>query len=387
MKAIQVLQPKFRKQEILSQIEECLDKGWTGLGYKTVELEEEWKRYTYFDNAHFLSSNTVGLHLAIRILKITNQWKDGDEIITTPLTFVSSNHAITYENLTPVFADIDDQLCLDPEDVESKITRKTKAILFVGIGGNIGQYKKIKELCDKYNLKLIFDAAHCAGTTSNRILHGAIIASTQVGWDADVSVFSFQAVKNLPTADSGMICFQNKDYDQLARKMSWLGIDKDTFSRSNSKGTYKWDYDVPTLGYKYHGNSIMAAMGLVGLKYLNEDNSRRREIAEIYNKELKNIKNVTIIQHNPECESSRHLYQIRVKNRDKVMEYLNTHKIYPGVHYKDNTQYELYKKGYGTCPNAHKISNELITLPIHCNLQNEDCLRVVKILKQAIELF
>ena len=387
MKAIQVLQPKFRKQEILSQIEECLDKGWTGLGYKTVELEEEWKRYTYFDNAHFLSSNTVGLHLAIRILKITNQWKDGDEIITTPLTFVSSNHAITYENLTPVFADIDDQLCLDPEDVESKITRKTKAILFVGIGGNIGQYKKIKELCDKYNLKLIFDAAHCAGTTSNRILHGAIIASTQVGWDADISVFSFQAVKNLPTADSGMICFQNKDYDQLARKMSWLGIDKDTFSRSNSKGTYKWDYDVPTLGYKYHGNSIMAAMGLVGLKYLNEDNSRRREIAEIYNKELKNIKNVTIIQHNLECESSRHLYQIRVKNRDKVMEYLNTHKIYPGVHYKDNTQYELYKKGYGTCPNAHKISKELITLPIHCNLQNEDCLRVVKILKQAIELF
>ena len=231
----------------------------------------------HFDNAHFLSSNTVGLHLAIRILKLTNQWKDGDEVITTPLTFVSSNHAISYENLTPVFADVDDQLCLDPEDVESKITRKTKAVLFVGIGGNIGQYKAIKELCDKHNLKLIFDAAHCAGTTLNRILHGAAIAPTQVGWDADVSVFSFQAVKNLPTADSGMICFKNKDYDQLARKMSWLGIDKDTFSRTNTKGTYKWDYDVPTLGYKYHGNSIMAAMGLVGLKYLDEDNSRRRE--------------------------------------------------------------------------------------------------------------
>ena len=168
--------------------------------------------------------------------------------------------------------------------------------------------------------------------------------------------------------------------------MSWLGIDKDTFSRTNTKGTYKWDYDVPTLGYKYHGNSIMAAMGLVGLKYLDEDNSRRREIAKIYDKELKNIKGVTTIQHNPECESSRHLYQIRVKNRDKIMEFLNTHEIYPGVHYKDNTQYELYKKGYGTCPNAHKASKELITLPIHCNLQNEDCLRVVKILKQSLKL-
>ena len=330
MKAIQVLQPKFRKQEILSQIEECLDKGWTGLGYKTVELEEHWKQYTHFNNAHFLNSNTVGLHLAIRILKLANQWKDGDEVITTPLTFVSSNHAISYENLTPVFADIDNQLCLDPEDVESKITRKTRAVLFVGVGGNIGQYKAIRELCDKHNLKLIFDAAHCAGTK---------VSNTQVGIDADVSIFSFQAVKNLPTADSGMICFQNKDYDQLARKMSWLGIDKDTFSRSNSKGTYKWDYDVPTLGYKYHGNSIMAAMGLVGLKYLDEDNSRRREIAELYDKELKGEKDIKCIKHNEKCISSRHLYQVKVKNRDKVMEYLNTHKIYPGVHYKDNTQY------------------------------------------------
>lgn len=384
MKSINVFVPKFRKKEVLSQIEECLDKGWTGLGYKTLEIEEAWKEYTYFNNAHFLNSNTVGLHLAIRVLKIANQWKNEDEIITTPLTFVSSNHAIVYENLTPVFADVDDQLCLDPEDVESKITRKTKAILFVGIGGNIGQYKAIKKLCDKYNLKLIFDAAHCAGTKVDRVFHGATTAKTQVGWDADVSVFSFQAVKNLPTADSGMICFQNKDYDQLVRKMSWLGIDKDTFSRSNSKGSYKWDYDVPTLGYKYHGNSIMAAMGLVGLKYLNEDNSRRREIAEIYNKELKYIKGVTIIKHNLECESSRHLYQIRVKNRDSIIEYLNSQNIYPGVHYKDNTQYELYKQGYGTCPNAHKFSSELLTLPIHCLIQNQDCYYVVEQLKKAI---
>ena len=384
MKSINVFVPKFRKKEVLSQIEECLDKGWTGLGYKTLEIEEAWKEYTYFNNAHFLNSNTVGLHLAIRVLKIANQWKNEDEIITTPLTFVSSNHAIVYENLTPVFADVDDQLCLDPEDVESKITRKTKAILFVGIGGNIGQYKAIKKLCNKYNLKLIFDAAHCAGTKVDRVFHGATTAKTQVGWDADVSVFSFQAVKNLPTADSGMICFQNKDYDQLVRKMSWLGIDKDTFSRSNSKGSYKWDYDVPTLGYKYHGNSIMAAMGLVGLKYLNEDNSRRREIAEIYNKELKYIKGVTIIKHNLECESSRHLYQIRVKNRDSIIEYLNSQNIYPGVHYKDNTQYELYKQGYGTCPNAHKFSSELLTLPIHCLIQNQDCYYVVEQLKKAI---
>jgi dTDP-4-amino-4,6-dideoxygalactose transaminase len=386
MKNINVFVPKFRKEEVLSEIGECLDKGWTGLGYKTVEFEKKWSEYCFTEYSHFLSSNTVGLHLAVKILKHANKWKDGDEIITTPLTFVSTNHSILYENLTPVFADVDDQLCLDPEDVESKITRKTKAVLFVGIGGNIGQYNKIKDLCDKHNLKLIFDAAHCAGTKTNRIIHGAIVTPLQVGWDADVSIFSFQAVKNLPTADSGMICFNNRDYDGLARKMSWLGIDKDTFSRSNSKGTYKWDYDVPTIGYKYHGNSIMASMGLVGLKYLDEDNKRRREIAEIYTKELSKIKNLTIVPHNPDCISSRHLYQIRVKNRDKVMEYLNSHNIYPGVHYKDNTTYDLYKESYGTCPNSHKISKELITLPIHCNMEDEDCLYVVKILKQSLKL-
>ena len=196
MKNINVFVPKFRKEEVLSEIGECLDKGWTGLGYKTVEFEKKWSEYCFTEYSHFLSSNTVGLHLAVKILKHANKWKDGDEIITTPLTFVATNHSILYENLTPVFADVDDQLCLDPEDVESKITRKTKAVLFVGIGGNIGQYNKIKDLCNKHNLKLIFDAAHCAGTKTNRIIHGAIVTSLQVGWDADVSIFSFQAVKN-----------------------------------------------------------------------------------------------------------------------------------------------------------------------------------------------
>ena len=387
MKRINVFVPKFRKKEILQGIEECLDKGWTGMGFKTVEIENEWKKYTDLPNAHFINSNTVGLHLAVKILKHANKWKDKDEIITTPLTFVSTNHAIKYENLTPVFADIDEQLCLDPVDVRSKITRKTKAIMFVGMGGNVGQYNEIKKICDEYNLKLIFDAAHCAGTKIKKIFHGSIEKEVQAGWDADVSIFSFQAVKNLPTADSGMICFKNDDYDQLARKMSWLGIDKDTFSRTNQKGTYKWDYDVPTLGYKYHGNSIMAVMALTGLKHLDEDNKRRRDISQIYDKELENVKGIKIIKHNSKCISSRHLYQIRVKNRDKIMEILNNLYISPGVHYKDNTEYDLYKESYGSCPYSHKISKELITLPIHLNLTNEDCLKVTNTLKEVLKIW
>ena len=263
MKNINLFVPCFRNKEITEQITECLEKGWTGLGYKTNEIEDLWKQYTNLPNAHFLNSNTSGLHLAFKILKDANKWKDGDEIITTPLTFVSSNHAIMYENLKPVFADVDSFLCLDPKSVESKITKKTKAILFVGIGGNAGQYSKIVDICKRHKLKLILDAAHMSGTkisVGNNITH--------IGGESDVTVFSFQAVKNLPTSDSGMICFKNEDYDIMVRKLSWLGIDKNTYERTNNKGSYKWEYDLVDVGFKYHGTSIMASMAIVGLKYL-----------------------------------------------------------------------------------------------------------------------
>lgn len=283
MKNIQLFVPKFRKEEILKNISECLDKGWTGLGYKTTEIEKDWKEYTGLSNAHFLNSNTSGLHLAIKILKDVNKWKDYDEIITTPLTFVSTNNSIMYERMTPVFADVDEYLCLDPVSVESKITKKTKAIIFVGIGGNTGQYNKIVEICKKYKLKLILDAAHMAGTYIKNNIDNSI---NHVGFDSDVAVFSFQAVKNLPTADSGMVCFNNDDYDNLARKLSWLGIDKDTYQRTNEKGSYKWEYDLVDIGYKYHGNSIMASMAIVGLKYLEEDNEFRRKVCDKYEYEL-----------------------------------------------------------------------------------------------------
>ncbi len=374
---IHVFKPKYRIKEVLKEIEECLEVGWTGLGFKTERLEHAWKEYTNFKHAHFIASNTVGLHIALKVLKDVNKWKDNDEVITTPLTFVSSNHAILYNNLKPVFADVDDQLCLDVKSIESKITKKTKAVMFVGIGGNIGQYKEVKKLCDEYGLKLVLDAAHMAGTWIN---------NTHVGLDADVTIFSFQSVKNMPTADGGMICFESKDYDVLARKLSWLGIDKDTYNRTNSsKGSYRWDYDVIDLGFKAHGNSIMAAMGLVSLKYLEEDNQKRREFCNLYDKGFKGNKLINPVLHNSDCTSSRHLYQIRVADRNGIMEYLNANDIFPGVHYKDNTEYQLYSDAKGTCPNAHRLSEELISLPLHMFLTEEDILKVIRVVKKAVK--
>jgi dTDP-4-amino-4,6-dideoxygalactose transaminase len=382
MKNINLFVPYFRNEEILEQINECLDKGWTGLGYKTNEIESLWKEYTGLPNAHFLNSNTSGLHLAIKILKDANKWADDDEIITTPLTFVSSNHSIMYEGLKPVFADVDSFLCLDPLSVESKITKKTKAVLFVGIGGNAGQYSKIVELCKQHKLKLILDAAHMSGTkitNNDEVVH--------IGQDADVTVFSFQAVKNLPTADSGMICFKNEDYDSLARKLSWLGIDKDTYQRTNDKGSYKWEYELVDVGYKYHGNSIMASMAIIGLKYLEEDNQRRREICSLYDKYFSGTK-VKSVSMSPETTvSSRHLYQIVVPERNKIMEYLNTQGVYPGVHYRDNTHYKMYNYGFGTCPKSHKVSEELISLPLHMRLTDEDVKYVAEKVIQGYKMY
>lgn len=379
MKNINLFVPYFRKNEILEHVAECLDKGWTGLGYKTNEMEELWKKYSGFKYAHFLNSSTSGLHLAIKILKDANKWNSSDEIITTPLTFVSTNHAILYEGLKPVFADVDEYLCLDPKSVESRITKKTKAVMFVGIGGNAGQYSKIVEICKKHKLKLILDAAHMAGTK--------VLGDHHIGHDADVTVFSFQAVKNLPTADSGMICFKNEDYDILARKLSWLGISKDTYQRTNDKGTYKWEYDLVDTGFKYHGNSIVASMAIVGLKYLEEDNKRRREICNLYETafEKAGIKSVKVSPETKQC--SRHLYQIVVPNRNKIMEYLNTQGIYPGVHYRDNTNYSMYNYAYGTCPNSYNLSESIISLPLHIKLTEEDVKYVTEKVIEGYNLF
>lgn len=367
--AIQVLKPKYHVEECLEGIRDCLEKGWTGMGYKTVEFEEAWKKYTGHKYAYYVNSNTGGLHLAVDILKLQNGWQDGDEVISTPITFVSTNHAILYNNLKPVFADVDEYLCLDPEDVKKKITEKTRAVIFVGYGGRVGQLDKIIEICKENKLKLILDAAHMSGTRVNGVCPGT--------WDGvDVSVYSFQAVKNLSTGDSGMVCFANEDGHNLVRKLAWCGIDKDTYARSN-KGTYAWKYDVDYLGYKYNGNAIIASIGLTQLKYLDEENQRRREIVKMYDEGFKTNPKIKIIPASYPEECSFHLYELAVPDREDLLNRLSECGINCGVHYRDNTEYSLYSYAHGTCPNAHEISQHLITMPLHLWLSDDDVKSII----------
>mgnify|MGYP001025722234 CR=1 FL=1 len=359
--AIQLFKASFDVEACLSQVRECLEKGWTGMGFKTVEFEEAWKKYTGHKYAYYINSNTAGLYMAFDTLKEKLCWEDGDEVISTPLTFISTNHAIAKNGLKAVFADVDDTLCLDPESVEEHITDKTRAVIFVGFGGNTGRFKEIVSICKKHGLKLILDAAHMSGT---RYCDGSVPGTNG---DADITVYSFQAVKNLPTGDSGIICTDDEELDRIFRKKAWLGINKDTYSRTvNSEGTYKWKYDVEYVGDKYNGNAIMAGIALAQLPHLDRDNAYRRTLAQWYTEVFAQYpEQIGLVSIPKECLSSCHLFQIFVKDRNGLMMYLNANEVYPGVHYVANTDYRMYSYAKGSCPNADFASDHIISLPMH----------------------
>jgi dTDP-4-amino-4,6-dideoxygalactose transaminase len=376
MDPVHLFVPTFRVEEALAEIRECLEKGWTGLGYKTVAFEDAWKGYSGFPHAHFLASATAGLHLAIRLFKEEDGWRDGDEVVTTPLTFVATNHVLLHEGLRPVFADVADDLCLDPESVDARIGPRTRAVVFVGLGGNPGRYREVREICRRRGLRLILDAAHMAGTW---------IGDEHAGRDADAAVFSFQAVKNLPTADSGMICLADGRLDAEARKWSWLGISADTYTRTIGTARYKWLYDVEHVGFKYHGNSIMAALGLVGLRYLEQDNEHRRGLCAAYDAALAPLAGVTRAPVAPSgVRLSRHLYQVLVEDRDEVVVRLNAAGVFPGVHYRDNTLYRMYAYAEGSCPRARHASERLLSLPLHLRMTEQTATDVARILATAV---
>lgn len=206
------------------------------------------------------------------------------------------------------------------------------------------------------------------------------------GQEADAIVYSFQAVKNLPTADSGMLCFKDGKLDDIARKKGWLGINKDTYTRTTNAGNYKWRYDVEYVGEKAHGNSIIASIGLAQLKYLDRDNAYRRQIANWYKNRLeKYSQHINFVEIPDNCESSTHLFQILVENRDELVLALNAKGIYPGVHYAENTIYSMYFYAHGTCPRAEYISDHVLSLPLHLNLTYGDVQKICDAIIKELE--
>jgi len=358
---IPVFKPCYDHQE-LEALREPFESGWIGLGPKTKEFEERFAAFLGVPYAVGVNSATAALHLALKVAGV-----EGAEVITTPMTFVSTNHAILYCNGIPVFADIEpDTLNIDPVDVERKVSSRTKAIVVVHYGGHACDMDRILAIARKHGLKVIEDAAHaCGGQYRGQML----------GTLGDFGCFSFHAVKNLATGDGGMITTRDPEADARLRRLRWLGITKGTWDRVEGKG-YSWEYNVEELGFKCHMNDITAAIGLVQLAKLERTNARRRYLAERYSRLLADVDWIETPVEKEYARSAWHNYVIKVADpmdRDPLMEFLKERGISTGMHYIPNHLYQLYRPYVKErLPVAETVWKRLITLPLFPDLTDEE---------------
>jgi perosamine synthetase len=365
---IPVFKPSFGDEE-LEALREPFRTGWIGLGPKTREFEEAFARYIGTRFAVGLNSGTAALHLALKVLEI-----EETEVITTPLTFVSTNHAILYNGGIPVFADIEPEtLNIDPAEIRKNITPKTKAIVVVHYGGHACDMDPILEMAKERNIRVIEDAAHgCGGEYKGQ----------KLGSLGDLACFSFHAVKNMSTGEGGMITTDDSALYGRLMKLRWMGISKDTWSREEKDKKYSWYYDVEEVGFKYHMNDIPAAIGLVQLKKLNRMNERRREIAEKYSQGLKGLKWLETPAVKPYAKPSHHNYVIKVEKRDQLNIYLQEKGVSTGVHYIPNNHYKMYHAFRGQTPISDNVWKKLLTLPLFPDLKEEEVDLVVHEIKE-----
>jgi perosamine synthetase len=358
IKSIQVFKPLI-VQEAIDAVSKTLLSGWIGLGPRVEEFEMMFAKYLGVDPQCVIALNscTAALHLAI----LNSGISDGDEVITTANTFVSTNHVILYEGGIPVFCDIDPGTgCIDSSLVEKLITPKTKIIMAVHFAGFPCDIWELQRIANKYGLFLIEDCAHAVGSRY------------RIGSVGDFGCFSFHAVKNLPIGDGGMLVVKDKSISGKIRSERWLGIDKDTRTRERlGVCGYEWQYSVPYLGFKYHMNDISAAIGIEQLKYLDRHNSRRREIASMYYEGLKDVDSVKMPSYLPK-NSTCHFYPILFEEREKLISHLKSYDIHPGVHYLRNDSYQVYEKFKTELPQTNWFTSRELTLPIHLYLSDED---------------
>lgn len=366
-KLIPVLQPCIGQEEI-DAVTEVLRSGWLGLGPKTEQFEQKFAGYTGSRFAVALNSGTAALHLALEILGIG----PGDEVIVPSMTFISTVHAVSYVGATPVFADIEeDSMNISVADIESKITDKTKAIIVVHMGGHPCDMDAVHELALSKGIKVVEDAAHASG---------AEYKGRRIGSISEMTCFSFHAVKNLTSGEGGAITCNAEWMNRRLREKRWVGISRDTWMRSAQEKVYAWQYFVDQVGYKYHMNDLQAAIGLVQLKKLDQLNGRRREIAERYQAELKDLQWMELPQEKPYAKSSWHLFQIKFNEenlRDRMITHLQEHNIATGVHYYPCHLHPCYIHLKAIVPRSSEIWKRILTLPIHPNITDEDLDRII----------
>lgn len=361
---IPVFRPWYDKEE-LKAVEEVFDSAWIGLGPKTTQFEERFARYVGVPYAVALNSATAALHLGLAVLNVS-----GGEVITTPMTFVSTNHAVLYNNAEPVFADIEpDTLNIDPRSIEANLTDRTRAIIVVHYGGHACDMDTILDLAEERGIPVLEDVAHGAGGTYK---------GRKLGSLGNLGSFSFHAVKNLATGDGGMLTFSDPEYDARLRRLRWVGIDKDTWDRSEIDQKYSWYYTVQELGWKYHMNDITAAIGLVQLEKLDRANARRGEIVAYYNERFADLECLETPVEKSYAQSAFHNYVIKLDRRDQLIAYLRDRNISTGVHYMPNHLYSMYRGFRADVPVTERVWQRLVTLPLYPGMTDWDVERVVR---------
>ncbi|MCI8409812.1 MAG: UDP-4-amino-4,6-dideoxy-N-acetyl-beta-L-altrosamine transaminase [Lachnospiraceae bacterium] len=351
----------------------CSDYVTTG---PTVEaFEKTVAEYTEAKYAVAVSNGTAALHAACLAAGL----KEGDEVITTPITFAASANCVLYCGAKPVFVDIEpDTYNIDPTKIEEKITSKTKAIIAVHFTGQPCKMDKIHEIAEKYNLLVIEDAAHALG---------ADYKGKKIGSISDMTTFSFHPVKHITTGEGGMITTNSKElYDKLVLFRSH-GITRDErFLEKNEGG---WYYEQLDLGYNYRITDIQCALGISQMKKLERFVERRREIAKRYNEAFADIKGIQIPKQEAGCHNSWHLYVIQVleKDRKEVFDALRSKNIGVNVHYIPVYKHPYYQKnGYEKvcCRNAEQYYANAISIPMYPLLSKEEQEYVIETIKEVI---
>ena len=362
---------------------EVLKSDYLTCGPKITELEQKLCEITGAKYAVVCSNGTAALHIACQAAGVGEQ----DEVITTPITFAASANCALYCGAKPVFADIDPNTYnISPKSVEEKIGEKTKAVVAVDFTGQAVELEELQNICQKNKLVLIEDGAHSIGTKYNGKAVGSI---------ADMTTFSFHPVKTVTGGEGGAVLTNNEQYYKKLLLYRAHGITRDPeLLERESHGS--WYYEQIDLGMNYRMTDIQAALILSQLDKLSAFSKRRKEIVERYNQAFSEIPELFVQQEIPESDTTRHLYILRLKletltcSRREFFEAMAAEGICCNVHYIPVYYHKNKKKmGYqkGLCPQAEKLYEEIMSLPLYYAMSDGDVEDVIHAVKKVVEYY
>jgi perosamine synthetase len=363
----------------IQAVVDVLRSDWLTTGPKVGEFEEAFAARVGAAHAVSFSSGTGALHAAAFAAGLS----PGDEAITTPMTFAATANCILYQGATPVFADISgDTLNIDPEQIATKISSKTRAILPVDYAGHPADLDTIVKIASERGLVVIEDACHALGAKYGERTPGSI---------ADMTVFSFHPVKHITTGEGGMVATNSAQFAETLRRFRNHGISSDARQRQSAG---QWHYEMVVLGFNYRLPDIACALGLEQLKKLDANLARRREIAARYTVAFREIPGVTPPATRTDINPAWHLYPIRLDlarltaDRAQVFRALRAENIGVNVHYIPVHRHPYYVEKFGyrgdEYPVAEDAFERLISLPMFHAMTDQDVSDVIRAVHKVV---